>query len=196
MHFRLQSANGSQAVAPVATGSNSTLTLAQFNQALSNGSASGEPATAESLSNSTLALATVGALLPSSERLLPHAIALGSAQAPRHQAPVHAHCCLMPQTFACALGPPAQHAASRPSRHASAFRGANQQPVPVSTACRKMAKLDDTLLCQQPAHHPVPFIRAACLPQQYVTVHVSLSRSMPRFTNTLPQYSAHCMKLC
>ena len=60
---RLQSANGSQAVAPVTTGTNGTLTLAQFNQALSNGSASGQPAAAESLSNSTLALATVGALL-------------------------------------------------------------------------------------------------------------------------------------
>ena len=63
MKCRLQSANGSQAVAPATTGTNGTLTLAQFNEALSNGSASGEPATAESLSNSTLALATVGALL-------------------------------------------------------------------------------------------------------------------------------------
>eukprot|EP00891_Asterochloris_glomerata_P006163 jgi/Astpho2/6163/fgenesh1_pg.00088_%23_8_t len=58
-----QSANGSQAVAPVTTGTNRTLTLAQFNQALSNGSASGQPATAESLSNSTLALAMVNAAL-------------------------------------------------------------------------------------------------------------------------------------
>ena len=81
MHCRVQSGNGSQAVAPVTTGGNATLTLAQFNQALSNASSSGQPATAESLSNSTLALATVGALLLARQL---SRICVGSALATHH----------------------------------------------------------------------------------------------------------------
>ena len=123
-------------MAPVTTSTNRTLTLAQFNQALSNGSASGQPATAESLSNSTLALAMVGALLLA--RLLSHTC-VGSALQPTTRRLCMLVAARCHRNLLLHLITTAWHAASCPCSRASALRGAIRQTVPSSTACSKVA---------------------------------------------------------